>query len=192
MYTYTKFYFIFQGSTRSGQEREKTSVCDRLQEQKAQAEAATAAKVVEDKEETKRKHAQHILEIKQSMVTMAKKYAKKKKTKKRKHDTSSEDSSSDLDSDASGEVSLSSHSDKKRKKKEKRHRRSPTPRSQTPPLTVTKRKATSPPHALTRTGSDHSELHGDSDAYDSGSDGGGGGGGVAAVLTVRHTGGAAI
>ena len=106
------------------------------------------------------------------MAAMAKKYAKKKKTKKRKHDTSSEDSSSNSDSEASGEVSLSSHSDKKRKKKEKRHRRSPTPRSPTPPLTVTKRKATSPPHALTRTGSHHSELHGDSDAYDSVSDGG--------------------
>ena len=58
------------------------------------------------------------------------KYAKKKK---RKHDTSLEDSSSDSDSESSGEVvSLS-------------YRRSPTPRSPTPPLIVTKRKATSPP-----------------------------------------------
>ena len=61
------------------------------------------------------------------------KYAKKKK---RKHDTSSEDSSSDSDSEASGEVvSLS-------------YRRSPTPRSPTPPLTITKRKAMSPPTPL--------------------------------------------
>ena len=138
---------------------------------KALAEAAAAAKVVQVKEETKRKHAQHILEIKKSMVAMAKKNGEKRKPKKRKHDTSSEDSSSDSDSEASGEVSLSSHSDKKWKKK-KRYRRSPTPRSPTPPLTVTKRKATSPPHALTRTGSDHSELNGDSDAYDGVSDGG--------------------
>ena len=119
-----------------------------------------------------RRHAHEILEIKHNMA--AKKYGEKKQNKKRKHYTSSEDSSSD--SEASAEVCLSSHSDKKRKKtsRPKRHRRFPTPRSPTPPLTVSKGKAMSPPppHALTRTGSDHSELQRDSDPYDGGSDGG--------------------
>ena len=166
------FTFSFRDPHEAAKREKNRQSVIACRNRKAQAEAAAAAKAMEDKEEMERKHTRQIFEIKQSMAAMAKKYAKKKKTKKRKHDTSSEDSSSDSDSEASGEVSLSSHSDKNWKKK-KRHRRSPTPRSPTPSLTITKRKATSPPpHALTRTGSDHSELHGDSYAYDGGSDGG--------------------
>ena len=140
MYTYKKFTLSFRDPQEAAKREKRCLSVIACRKRKALAEAAAAAKVVEGKEETKRKHAQHILK---SMVAMAKKYAKKRKPKKRKHDTSSEDSSSDSDSDASGEVS--SHSDKKWKKKEKRYRRSPTPHSPTPPLTVTKRKATSPP-----------------------------------------------
>ena len=121
---------------------------------------AAAAKVVEEKEEMGRRHAVEITLLRKSMSDLVKeKCGKIKRNKKRKHYTSScEDSSSD--SEASGEVCLSSHSDKKRKKtsRPKQHRRSPTPRSPTPPLTVPKGKEVSPPHALTRTGSDHSKL----------------------------------
>ena len=174
MYTYKNFTFSFSDPQQAAKwEKNRLSVIA-CRNRKAQAEAAAAAKVVEDKEEMGRRHAQEILEIKQSMAAMMeKKYGEKKQNKKRKHYTSSEDYSSD--SEESAEVCLSSHSDKKRKKTSmpKRHRRSPTPPSLSPPLTVAKGKAMSPPpHALTRTGSDHSELQCDSDPYDGRSDGG--------------------